>query len=190
MMRTEDSVSSEEDEYINTQCLSQNKSENTNYATDTNKPTNSNGKAVNYDSHGSISVKGRRMYMEDALTVDLGFLMWESKKYDYFGVYDGHGGSEVALACRDHLHQLVINEVEKQAGKIIDWEKVMVTSFLRMDEHVLAEGVDGSTGSTAIVAVVGEEVLVVANCGDSRGVLSHSSVVVPLSYDHKVCALI
>lgn len=163
-------------------------SENTDYVPDTNIPINDNGNVVTYDSHGSISVKGMRKRMEDALTVDLGFLMWDSKKYDYYGVYDGHGGAEVALACRDHLHQLVINEVEKQAAKIIDWEKVMVASFLRMDEHVIAERVNGSTGSTAIVAVVGEEVLVVANCGDSRGVLSHSSTVVPLSFDHKVCA--
>ncbi|XP_074348158.1 protein phosphatase 2C 51-like [Apium graveolens] len=184
MMRNQDIVNSE-DEYTNTPDVPQNKSENTNNVPDTDNQINGNGKVVNYDSHGSISVKGRRKYMEDALTVDLGFLMWESNNYDYFGVYDGHGGSEVARACRDHLHLLVKNEVEKQARKIIDWEKVMVTSFLRMDEHVLAEGVEGSTGSTAIVVVVGEEVLVVANCGDSRGVFSRSSTVVPLSFDHK-----
>ncbi|XP_074348057.1 protein phosphatase 2C 51-like [Apium graveolens] len=184
MMKNQDIVNSE-DEYTNTPSLPQNKSQNTNNVPNTNKQINDNGKVLNYDSHGSISLKGRRKHMEDALTVDLEFLMLESNKYDYFGVYDGHGGSEVARACRDHLHLLVKNEVEKQAGKIIDWEKVMVTSFLWMDEHVLAQGVDGSTGSTAIVAVVGEEVLVVANCGDSRGVLSCSSTVVPLSFDHK-----
>lgn len=189
MMRTEDLVESGE-EHINTPNLFQKMSENTNYEPDTSKLVNCNGKVVTYDSHGSVSVKGRRKLMEDALTVDLGFLMWESRKYDYFGVYDGHGGSQVAEACRDHLHQLVIKEVEEKAGKIIDWEKVMVTSFLRMDEQVVAEKLDGSTGSTAIAAVVGEEVLVVANCGDSRGVLSHSSIVVPLSCDHKVRAQI
>lgn len=41
-------------------------------------------------------------------------------------------------------------------------------------------------GSTAVVAVVGKEELVVANCGDSRAVLSRGGVVVPLSVDHKV----
>ncbi|XP_074347533.1 putative protein phosphatase 2C 78 [Apium graveolens] len=186
MMRNQDIVNSE-DEYTNTPALPQNKSENTNNVPDTNKQINCNGKVVNYDSYGSISVKGRRKYMEDSLTVDLGILTWESNHYDYFGVYDGHGTS---LACRDHLHLLVKNEVEKQVGKIIDWEKVMVTSFLRMDEHVLAQRVDGSTRSTVIVAVVGEEVLVVANCGDSRGVLSRSSTVVPLSFDPKRIRLV
>ncbi|KAK1393672.1 Protein-serine/threonine phosphatase [Heracleum sosnowskyi] len=182
MMRAEDLVNSEE-EYTNTPYLSQNMSENT--IVDANKQINGNGKVVICDSHGSISVKGRRKRMEDALTVNLGFLMWESKKYDYFGVYDGHGGSQVAQACSDHLHKLVIKEVEKQARVMIDWEKVMVTSFLRMDEQVIAERIDGSIGSTAIAAVVGEEVMVVANCGDCRGVLSRSSNVVPLSSDHK-----
>lgn len=183
-----DLVNSEE-EYTHTPYMS----EDTNYGPDTNKSNKSvsaNGKVMTYDSHGSVSVKGRRKSMEDALTVNLGFLMWKSKKYDYFGVYDGHGGSQVAKACRDHLHRLVIKEVKKQAGEMIDWEKVMVTSFNRMDEQVIAERVDGSIGSTAIVAVVGEEVLVVANCGDSRGVLSHSSTVMPLSCDHKVCVQI
>ncbi|XP_017222679.2 protein phosphatase 2C 51 [Daucus carota subsp. sativus] len=160
-------------------------SENNNFVLGRNKSGNGSEKAVTYDAHGSISAKGKRKVMEDTLTVNLGFLRWESRKYDYFGVYDGHGGSEVATACRDHLHHLVVKEVEKQPGKMIDWEKVMVTSFLRMDEQVIAERVDGLTGSTAIVVVVGEEVLVVANCGDSRAVLSHSNIVVPLSFDHK-----
>ena len=47
----------------------------------------------------------------------------------------------------------------------------------------------GIVGSTAVVAVVGQRRIVVANCGDSRAVLSRAGVAVPLSTDHKVrCA--
>lgn len=42
-----------------------------------------------------------------------------------------------------------------------------------------------TVGSTAVVAVVGGEVVVVANCGDSRAVICRDGVAVPLSNDHK-----
>ncbi|KAL2542216.1 Protein-serine/threonine phosphatase [Abeliophyllum distichum] len=44
-------------------------------------------------SYGSISVIGRRREMEDAVAMEVGFLNKGSKRYDFFGVYDGHGGS-------------------------------------------------------------------------------------------------
>ncbi|CAN4085758.1 unnamed protein product [Withania somnifera] len=138
-------------------------------------------------SHGSISLIGRRREMEDAVSVKPGFLIKGSRKYDYFGVYDGHGGSRVAHACRDFLHRLVIQQVlEEKDDESINWEKVMNESFCKMDEKVNEEGTEMATmGSTAVVAVVGEEEFIVANCGDSRAVLSRAGVALPLSVDHK-----
>ncbi|VAH39671.1 unnamed protein product [Triticum turgidum subsp. durum] len=40
-------------------------------------------------------------------------------------------------------------------------------------------------GSTAVVALLVRDRLIVANCGDSRAVLSRGGVAVPLSHDHK-----
>lgn len=153
---------------------------------DTTQTARANSRADTCGSYGKISVIGRRREMEDAVTVELGFVSASSRKYDFFGVYDGHGGSRVAHACRDRLHHLVVKEVEEEE-ETVDWEKVMVASFGKMDEEVIASGaVSGSIGSTAVVAVVGEEVVVVANCGDSRAVLSRAAVPMPLSNDHKV----
>lgn len=151
---------------------------------DTTQTARAHSLADTCGSYGKISVIGRRREMEDAVTVELGFVSASSRKYDFFGVYDGHGGSRVAHACRDRLHHLVVKEVEEE--ETVDWEKVMVASFGKMDEEVIASGaVTGSIGSTAVVAVVGEEVVVVANCGDSRAVLSRARVPMPLSNDHK-----
>ncbi|KAA8533628.1 hypothetical protein F0562_030938 [Nyssa sinensis] len=152
-------------------------------------------------SHGAISVIGLRREMEDAVTTELGFVTRDSRKYDFFGVYDGHGGSGVAHACRDQLHWLLLREIEEKGASTtsamvageVDWEKVMLVTFGKMDEEVNDSAWVGAhygassvtIGSTAVVAVVGEEELVVANCGDSRAVLSRGGVAIPLSNDHK-----
>ncbi|KAJ4822622.1 hypothetical protein Tsubulata_020953 [Turnera subulata] len=133
-------------------------------------------------SYGSVSVIGKRKEMEDAVRVESAFMGGSQKKYDFFGVYDGHGGARVAEACRDRLHRVVEEEMRKEEKGVMEWERVMEEGFKRMDEEVVK---DKMMGSTAVVAVVGEEELVVANCGDSRAVLCRGGVAVPLSVDHK-----
>lgn len=122
------------------------------------------------------------------MTVELGFLSRDSREYDFFGVYDGHGGSRVAYSCRDRLHCLLVKEIEEEIDVETrseeDWEKVMVACFGKMDEEV--NDITANIGSTAVVAVVGEDEVVVANCGDSRAVLSRRGVAVSMSNDHKV----
>ncbi|EFH64500.1 hypothetical protein ARALYDRAFT_893701 [Arabidopsis lyrata subsp. lyrata] len=39
--------------------------------------------------------------------------------------------------------------------------------------------------STAVVSVVTPEKIIVSKCGDSRAVLCHNGVAIPLSVDHK-----
>lgn len=147
--------------------------------------------------HGSMSVIGRRRTMEDALTVAPG----ELASYDFYAVYDGHGGDYVAYACRDRLHKLLSREIEevRDGGGRIDWENAMVASFTKMDQEINDEAnqVEGrsnssllkSMGSTAAVVVVCPDKLVVSNCGDSRAVLCRRGVALPLSRDHKVTRL-
>ncbi|OVA01953.1 Protein phosphatase 2C (PP2C)-like domain [Macleaya cordata] len=154
-------------------------------------------------SHGSVSVCGRRREMEDAVTVVPGLV--SDHKYDFFAVYDGHGGSGVANVCRDRLHRVLVKEIEEREtsdhhkkraqdddddDEMIDWENVMVSSFLKMDEEVNCRGIEldedmKSIGSTAVVALVGRNKIIVANCGDSRAVLSRGGAAVPLSRDHR-----
>ncbi|MCL7035911.1 hypothetical protein MKW94_022532 [Papaver nudicaule] len=113
-------------------------------------------------------------------------------KYDFFAVYDGHGGSRVANLCRDQLHRILVNEIEScdcAGGDEIDWENVMVSCFLKMDDEVSGKGVGNedikSIGSTAVVGLISTDRIIVANCGDSRAVLSRGGTAVPLSKDHR-----
>ncbi|KAK9143997.1 hypothetical protein Syun_013397 [Stephania yunnanensis] len=65
----------------------------------------------------------------------------------------------------------------------------MERGFGRVDEEVRERGVEmesiNSVGSTAVVALVNSKRVVVANCGDSRAVLSRAGAALPLSHDHK-----
>lgn len=100
------------------------------------------------------------------------------------------------------MHELVREELEsKDACTESGWKSAMERSFSRMDKEVNARnpGESGATcrcelqtpecdavGSTAVVAILTPEKIVVANCGDSRAVLCRKGKPIPLSSDHKV----
>ncbi|XP_062232192.1 protein phosphatase 2C 51-like [Phragmites australis] len=159
-------------------------------------------------SHGAVSVIGRRREMEDAVAVARTFLASADDgggskdgcggEEDFFAVYDGHGGARVAEACKERMHVVLAEEVglRRHVGGDVRWKEAMVASFARVDGEVTggfaqakadvdAESPFRTVGSTAVVAVVGHRRIVVANCGDSRAVLSRGGVAVPLSTDHK-----
>lgn len=91
--------------------------------------------------------------------------------------------------------------VEEEEGL---WRRAMERSFQRMDEAAMNTCACGSAGyqcgcqptevalggSTAVVVVLTPDHIVVANCGDSRAVLSRGGRAVPLSHDHKVRSLL
>ncbi|GJU12743.1 phosphatase 2C 37-like protein, partial [Tanacetum coccineum] len=106
----------------------------------------------------------------------------------------------VAMKCKDRMHEIVKEEVEKNEDQEMKWKETMVKSFSRMDKDVtewssLASSSNcrcelqtpqcDAVGSTAVVAVVSEDKIVVSNCGDSRAVLCRNGVAIPLSTDHK-----
>lgn len=140
-------------------------------------------------SCGCVSLIGRRREMEDAVRMELGFASRArfGDRYDFFGVYDGHGGAHVAGECKELLHRIVKGRVEAAEGHVVDWGEVMGRSFADMDA-VVRNGDEGAgtVGSTAVVAVVGSEVVVIANCGDSRAIMFRGGTAIALSEDHKV----
>ncbi|OIW17069.1 hypothetical protein TanjilG_15652 [Lupinus angustifolius] len=141
-------------------------------------------------SYGTMSVTGNRKEMEDAVSVEIGFVSKERRNCDFFAVYDGHGGAQVAEVCRERLHRLVAEGVERygrRSGNEVewDWEDVMEGCFGKMDREVGDVEAVRTVGTTAIVAVVAEEEIVVANCGDSRAVMGRGGEALDLSCDHK-----
>ena len=94
------------------------------------------------------------------------------------------------------------NSKEDQQEEEERWRTAMRRCYERMDEVALNTCACGSVGyqctchsmeaalagSTAVVAVLTADHIVVANCGDSRAVLCRRGRAVPLSSDHKVLA--
>ena len=110
---------------------------------------------------------------------------------------------QVATMCKERLHEIVNEEIES-ARENLEWKLTMENGFARMDDEVHRRSQSNQTftcrcelqtphcdavGSTAVVAVVTPDKIVVSNCGDSRAVLCRNGVAIPLSSDHKVILL-
>ncbi|KAK8602279.1 hypothetical protein V6N13_058077 [Hibiscus sabdariffa] len=156
---------------------------------------------------GFTSVIGRRREMEDAISVIPAFM---SRKCDhvggctapgsktaaeispihFFGVYDGHGGSQVAKFCAERMHGVIAEEwcreVVDDSGWQRRWEAAFSTGFERADNEVHTAAVAPEmVGSTAVVAVLSGCQIISSNCGDSRAVLCRGTDTIPLTVDQK-----
>ncbi|KAL9224541.1 hypothetical protein vseg_000566 [Gypsophila vaccaria] len=158
-------------------------------------------------SWGSTTVIGRRSAMEDALAIVPNFVLDSCRSVGgctapasrssgdvngvyFFGVYDGHGGSEVADFCAQRMHEVIAEEWSREGHEGHEWQKrwhdTFCSGFRRADDQVITEaGASEMVGSTAVVAVVSGCQIILSNCGDSRAVLCKRTHTVPLTVDHK-----
>lgn len=163
-----------------------------------------NNKGVSW---GFTSVIGRRREMEDAVSVIPGFMSstcdhvggctapgtvtsGEISPVHFFGVFDGHGGSQVAKFCAERMHEVVAEEWDQETVNGFEWrrrwEAAFSNSFERADNEVLQQAVAAETvGSTAVVAVLSGCQIILSNCGDSRAVLCRGTETIPLTVDQK-----
>ncbi|KAL6331030.1 hypothetical protein AAG906_009458 [Vitis piasezkii] len=163
-----------------------------------------NNKGVTW---GFTSVIGRRREMEDAVAVVPGFMSRtcdhiggcmapasrtsrEISPVHFFGVYDGHGGSQVAKFCAERMHEMVVEEWDREAVDGYEWrrrwEVAFSSGFERADNVVMTEEVAPEmVGSTAVVVVLSGCQIITSNCGDSRAVLCRGTQTIPLTVDQK-----
>lgn len=153
--------------------------------------------------YGVTSICGRRSEMEDSVSAIPRFLQVSlldcgrvanglnpHSSAHFFGVYDGHGGSQVADYCRERMHLALTEEILKEKPEFCDgdtwqekWKRALFSSFMRVDLEL--DFVPETVGSTSVVAVVFPTHIFVSNCGDSRAVLCRGKTPLALSVDHK-----
>ncbi|XP_051151446.1 protein phosphatase 2C 53-like [Andrographis paniculata] len=166
---------------------------------------------------GLVSVCGRRPEMEDAAAAVPRFfkipirMLIGDRIIDgvgshlshlsghFFGVYDGHGGSQVAHYCRDRIHNALVEELDTIMSNVSSngdnseeqWRRACHKCFIKVDGEISGKSGGGepvapeTVGSTAVVAIVCSSHIIVANCGDSRAVLCRGKEPMALSVDHK-----
>lgn len=131
---------------------------------------------------------GARSHMEDRTLVVPDLAGTEGAAV--FGVFDGHGGSEVA----DLAVELLPKILGETLAKIKEPQVALQQSFLQCDQAIRRAAASHRNGfdkvgctATVVLAVrrFGRLRLLCANCGDSRAVLSRGGVAVDLSKDHK-----
>jgi len=105
----------------------------------------------------------------------------------YCAVYDGHGGPHTSRFLAHNLIDTVASTKEFAEGPL---QPALEVGFKSMDEQLLAkskpEGLFTHDGTTACtVWLQPPSMLMVANLGDSRAVLSRNGKAYQLSHDHK-----
>uniref|UniRef100_S4REA3 PPM-type phosphatase domain-containing protein n=1 Tax=Petromyzon marinus TaxID=7757 RepID=S4REA3_PETMA len=149
--------------------------------------------------YGATGMQGWRNTMEDShiACLDLGHGV------SFFGVYDGHGGNEVADFVRDHL----VDELKKLPSfQGSNYEQALKDIYIHLDEMLLtpygkskknndsgsslfgrggSEEIAMGTGCTAVSAIITPTDIYVGNSGDSRVVLAVKYHGIEMSEDHK-----
>lgn len=132
------------------------------------------------------SMQGYRMTMEDEYNVKIN----EDEDLAIFGVFDGHGGREVAEIVSDQLMDMLFTRlnrlVKKGTAELKDYMRCIRDTFFEMD-HILQNDTQLiNCGTTAIVSIIIEDkYIIMANTGDSRGIMSINGASKTLSFDHK-----
>lgn len=138
----------------------------------------------NSDTHKELSsivgvaeTQGLRSSMEDAHHIEIG------DDYAFFGLYDGHGGSQVADFAAQYLHHNINIGEQKTTSSI---EEALKHAFIKTHNDLDSASFDvQNQGCTALVALLCNNRLFVANAGDSRAVVGNAGKAEPFSQDHK-----
>ncbi|KAG1355298.1 putative protein phosphatase 2C 27 [Cocos nucifera] len=137
---------------------------------------------------GSCSEMGPKPYMEDEhicidnLVEHLGDPPDFPSPGAFYGVFDGHGGTDAASFVRKNLLKFIIEDGHFPTRV----EKAVKSAFTKAD-HAFADScsLDRSSGTTALTALIFGRTVLIANAGDCRAVLGKRGRAIELSRDHK-----
>ncbi|KAK9944403.1 hypothetical protein M0R45_009973 [Rubus argutus] len=150
--------------------------------------SDSNSPFVPVFRSGSCSEIGPKQFMEDEYVCIDNILEHLGSTADFpssgafYGVFDGHGGTDAASFIRENILRFIVEDSHfpfcaKQAIK---------SAFLKADHAFADTGtLDSSSGTTALTALISGRTMLIANAGDCRAVLGRRGRAVELSKDHK-----
>lgn len=137
---------------------------------------------------GSCAERGPKQYMEDEhvrmddLTQHIGSASNVPFPGAFYGVFDGHGGTDAALFVRNNILRLIVED--SQFPTCVG--KAITSAFMKAD-YAFADSssLDISSGTTALTALVFGRNMIIANAGDCRAVLGRRGRAIEMSKDQK-----
>ncbi|XP_013642147.2 probable protein phosphatase 2C 27 isoform X1 [Brassica napus] len=137
---------------------------------------------------GSCAEQGAKQFMEDEhiciddLVDHLGASLDSSSLSAFYGVFDGHGGTDAALFVRKNILRFIVEDTYFP----LCVKKAIKNAFLKADYQFADDSsLDISSGTTALAALIFGRRLIIANAGDCRAVLGRRGRAIELSKDHK-----
>ena len=110
-------------------------------------------------------------------------------KISFFGIYDGHGGKNCAEYLRDNLHKFISNDNYFPDNVPL----AIKNGFLYAERDFLNnyamsksnDSVIDRSGSCAVILLIIDSKIYIANCGDSRCIMSLNNELREITIDHK-----
>ncbi|KAL7200256.1 hypothetical protein ACSBR1_032224 [Camellia fascicularis] len=137
---------------------------------------------------GSFADIGSRRYVEDEhiriddLSAHLGSFFVFHKPSAFYGVFDGHGGSEAAAYVRKNVLRFFSEDAKFPQTSKNSLRKAFLLADLALADDC---SVSSSSGTTALAALILGRYLMVANVGDRRAVLCRKGIAIEMSHDHR-----
>lgn len=137
---------------------------------------------------GSYTDQGPKSYMEDEhicvnnLYEQIGTARDLPSPGAFYGVFDGHGGTDAASFSRKNILKFIVEDTHFPSGI----KKAVRNAFVKAD-HSFADStcLDNTSGTTVLTALILGRNMLIANAGDSRAVLGKRGRALELSKDHK-----
>eukprot|EP01103_Thecamoeba_quadrilineata_P000073 TRINITY_DN10055_c0_g1_i1.p1 TRINITY_DN10055_c0_g1~~TRINITY_DN10055_c0_g1_i1.p1 ORF type:complete len:937 (+),score=204.98 TRINITY_DN10055_c0_g1_i1:130-2940(+) len=109
---------------------------------------------------------------------------------DYFGLFDGHGGSHAAIFASQHFHRILLDslnlqhDIESAIAQSFRTADLMLLEFFKKNTSMDLES-RACCGTACLIVLIVKSVIYAANLGDSRAILCSKGKVIRLTEDHK-----
>ncbi|PQQ08871.1 protein phosphatase 2C 77 [Prunus yedoensis var. nudiflora] len=113
----------------------------------------------------------------------------------FFGVYDGHGGCQVANYCRERVHSALAEEIETAKAGLHDrstgegwqeqWKESFSNCFLKVDAEIGGAPRGTNVSNIWLLGTMISNLLLLKPLVLLLAILCRGKVAVPLSVDHK-----
>ena len=166
-----------------------NSNSNTNHSYNNSFITHTNAMSF-IKGYSAFSYKNQKKYNEDKLCINIHCSVPHSNKTaDFFGIYDGHGGSKVAEYLADKAHITILQHPKFLSDTITAIQEsiaLIENEIIRDNINLPIDSIEKS-GACVLLMILVNDLIYFSNIGDSRAIIGTDSGLrlANLTIDHK-----